>query len=215
MHKQLHSGLLALAALLTASGLSAQSVTFAIEKDVLNVPANLDLTFVYGGTFADSYDLSGAVASIIQAAATNPNEAATLLEGLVGNFAQWGAIPKATASPLSNLYDWYSVPPTDASTSPVGSSIYLLILSSDIGSITTSTRVGILTNGSAHTLPGPDPAPVIGFNTGTYNWNNAVMGAFAEGGTFDLQAIPEPSTTALLCSALVACLAIARRRRRK
>lgn len=212
MHKQLHSGLLAIAISLTVSGLCAQSVTFTIEKDVLNVPTDLDLTFVYGGTFAEAYDLSGAVASILQAATTNPNEAATLLEGLLGNFTQWGSVSQAPTIPVFDPYAWYSVPPLDASASPVGSSIYLLVLSSDISSISTSTRVGLLTT-AAHTLPGPNPAPVIGFNTGTANWDNAVMGAFASGGTFDLQAIPEPSTYALVFSAVIAVGAVAVRRR--
>lgn len=212
MHTQLRSGLLALSLTLATAGLYAQSVTFTVEKDVLNVPGDRNLTFVYGGTFDDEYDLSGAVASIIQAAATSPSQAELLLTGLLSNFTQWGPIGQAPAIPSFNDYDWYSVPPTNASASPVGSSIYLLILSSDIGSISTSTRVGILAT-DAKTVDAPNPAPSIGFTTGTYNWNAAVMGAFASGGTFDLAAIPEPGTYALLFSTAIGAAAFLRRRR--
>lgn len=213
MRKQLHLSFLSAGLFLATTGLFAQEIQYRVEKDILNVPTDHSQTFVYAGTFSQSSeDLTAAINAIRTAANTDPNQAATLLQNLFESGTRWGEVGQApTTGPLS-IYDWVSNPPIDPGPDAAGSKIYMLILSNSIESISANTRVGLLW-ASGVTVPGSEtPTISIGFNSGTYNWDTAYMGA-SSGGKFSLEAIPEPATTcALIVTAAMAVAAVTRRR---
>ncbi|MCC5840992.1 MAG: PEP-CTERM sorting domain-containing protein [Opitutales bacterium] len=186
---------------------NGQAVTFFAERDTVSLASGQAIGRDAGPGDTDNRSLLSVYATYIDASATpnfvaslnaasTPSEFDTILGGLT-----WQAVPIAGGL-VAGTRDWNAVGPLGVQ----GQQPLFLFATSEIGSFSTSTELGIVTSAYRLATFGTE---AISFNT-VNRWDEALWGNL---GSLQLAPIPEPRVYAALFGVLALGFVAWRRRR--